>query len=214
MPRTSRRRFLQISGAVAGLATASSWGLTRVLDAQARRNATGPLRKVPTFCDLCFWKCGAIAYVEGDRLWKIEGNPEDPLSRGRLCPRGTGGIGAHTDTQRLRRPLLRRRNRGEEEWAEVSWDEALDFIAAKMKGIRDTYGPEAMALFSHGIGGNFIKHTMKAYGTPNVTAPSYAQCRGPRDAGFSLTYGDDVGSPERTDIRNARCLTLIGSHLG
>jgi thiosulfate reductase/polysulfide reductase chain A len=214
MSRTSRRRFLQISGSVAGLAVASQWGLTNALEAQIRRGATPSLRKVPTFCDLCFWKCGAIAYVEGDKLWKIEGNPEDPLSRGRLCPRGTAGIGAHTDTQRLQRPLLRRRNRGEEEWAEVSWEEALDFIAAKMKVIRDQYGPESMALFSHGIGGNFIKHTMKAYGTPNLTAPSYAQCRGPRDSGFSLTFGDDVGSPERTDIRNARCLTLIGSHLG
>ena len=214
MPRTTRRRFLQISGAVAGLATASRWGVNSLLDAQARRAAGGALRTVPTFCDLCFWKCGAIAYVEGDRIWKIEGNPADPLSRGRLCPRGTAGAGARTDTQRLRRPLLRRRNRGEEAWAEVSWEEALDFIAAKMKVIRDQYGPESMALFSHGIGGNFIKHTMKAYGTPNLTAPSYAQCRGPRDSGFSLTFGEDVGSPERTDIRNARCLTLIGSHLG
>ena len=215
MPHVSRRRFLQISAAVASLAGASGWGVTKALGARDEaRRAGGPLRKVPTFCDLCFWKCGAIAYAEGDRLWKIEGNPEDPLSRGRLCPRGTGGVGAHFDTQRLQRPLVRRRRRGEEEWAAVSWDEALDLVAAKMDAIRKRHGPEAMALFSHGLGGNFLKHTMKAYGTPNITAPSYAQCRGPRDVGFTLTYGEDVGSPERTDIRNARCLTLIGSHLG
>ena len=214
MPVTSRRRFLQISAATAGLAALSRWERGGVLGARAVSGATGPLRKVPTFCDLCFWKCGAIAYAEGDRLWKIEGNPEDPLSRGRLCPRGTGGIGAHFDTQRLQHPLIRRRNRGDEEWVQASWDEALDTIAAKMTAIRDQHGPEAMALFSHGIGGNFIKHTMRAYGTPNIAAPSYAQCRGPREAGFSLTFGEDVGSPERTDIRHARCLTLIGSHLG
>ena len=51
-------------------------------------------------------------------------------------------------------------------------------------------------------------------GTPNIAAPSFAQCRGPRDVGFTLTFGEEVGSPERTDIRNARCLVLIGSHLG
>ncbi len=215
MPQVSRRRFLQISAAVASLAGASSWGVTKAIGARDEaRKAGGPLRKVPTFCDLCFWKCGAIAYVEGDRLWKLEGNPDDPLSRGRLCPRGTGGVGAHTDTQRLQRPLVRRRRRGEEEWVAVSWDEALDQVAAKMSAIRERYGPEALALFSHGIGGNFLKHLVKAYGTPNITAPSYAQCRGPRDVGFTLTYGEDVGSPERTDIRGARCLTLIGSHLG
>jgi thiosulfate reductase/polysulfide reductase chain A len=71
-----------------------------------------------------------------------------------------------------------------------------------------------MALFSHGIGGNFLKHTLKAYGSPNIAAPSFAQCRGPRDVGFELTFGEGIGSPERTDIRNARCLVLIGSHLG
>jgi thiosulfate reductase/polysulfide reductase chain A len=104
--------------------------------------------------------------------------------------------------------------RGEEQWQAVTWDEALDHIAAKMQKIKAEHGPEAMALFSHGIGGTFLKHTLKAYGTANIAAPSFAQCRGPRDVGFRLTFGEDVGSPERTDIENAQCLVLIGSHLG
>jgi thiosulfate reductase / polysulfide reductase chain A len=104
--------------------------------------------------------------------------------------------------------------RGSEEWVEVTWDEALGYVADRMQKIKATYGPEAMALFSHGIGGNFLKHTLKAYGSPNIAAPSFAQCRGPRDVGFELTFGEGIGSPERTDIRNARCLVLIGSHLG
>jgi thiosulfate reductase/polysulfide reductase chain A len=133
---------------------------------------------------------------------------------GRLCPRGTGGIGAHSDPDRLRAPLLRTHERGEEKWKEVTWEEALDYIAEKMKRIAASHGPEAMALFSHGIGGTFLKHTLKAYGTPNIAAPSFAQCRGPRDVGFRLTFGEDVGSPERTDIAHAECLVLIGSHLG
>ena len=172
------------------------------------------IRQIPTYCDICFWKCGAIATTRNGRLWKIEGNPEDPLSSGRLCPRGSGGVGAHYDPNRLTAPLVRRRERGEEVWAEVTWGEALDRIAEKMLAIRAEHGPEAMALFSHGIGGTFLKHAMKAFGTPNLTAPSYAQCRGPRDVGFNLTFGEGVSTPERTDIRNARCLVLIGSHLG
>jgi thiosulfate reductase/polysulfide reductase chain A len=55
---------------------------------------------------------------------------------------------------------------------------------------------------------------MKAWGSPNVGAPSYAQCRGPREAGFLLTYGTPLGSPEPIDLANARVITLIGSHLG
>ena len=147
-------------------------------------------------------------------MWKIEGNPLDPLSNGRLCPRGTGGIGAHFDPDRLRSPLFRVSERGEEKWKAVTWDEALSFIADKMQKIKSTYGPESIAAFIHGIGGTFFKHTLRAYGTDNIAAPSFAQCRGPRDVGFTLTYGDDVKGIERTDIENAQCIVLIGSHIG
>ncbi len=218
MSSLSRRRFLKITGATFG-ATVAATSLSGVVkgaekvDTKTGKSVKG-IQKIPTFCDICFWKCGAIAYVNDGKLWKIEGNPNDPLSNGRLCPRGTGGIGAHFDNSRLKAPLIRKGPRGSEEFVQVTWDEAFDYISKKMNKIKAEYGPEAMALFSHGIGGNFFKHLMKAYGTPNLTAPSFAQCRGPREVGFELTYGDVVGSPERTDIENTKCLVLIGSHLG
>ncbi len=214
MNSLSRRRFLKIATTTI-LAAGVAGRATRALAAAAAANG-GPsgTRRVPTYCDICFWKCGAIASVRNGELWKIEGNPSDPLCRGRLCPRGTGGIGAHTDPDRLRAPLIRTNQRGEEKWEEVTWDEALEYIATRMKKIASDHGPESMALFAHGVGGTFLKHTLKAYGVNNIAAPSFAQCRGPRDVGFRLTFGDDVGSPERTDIENAGCLVLIGSHLG
>ncbi|MBI4811716.1 MAG: molybdopterin-dependent oxidoreductase [Ignavibacteriales bacterium] len=208
----SRRKFLKISGAT--IAVAATIGtVTKAIENAGDTKSKG-IQKIPTFCDICFWKCGAIAYVRDGKLWKIEGNPLDPLSRGRLCPRGTGGIGAYYDPDRLRAPLIRMQERGKEMWKEVTWDEALSYIADKMQKIKSQYGPESMSMFSHGIGGNFLRHTLKAYGTINFAAPSFAQCRGPRDVGFKLTFGEDVSSPERTDIKNAQCLVLIGSHLG
>jgi thiosulfate reductase/polysulfide reductase chain A len=213
MNSLSRRKFLKITGIAAG-AAATATAAVRASEAFRSGTVEKGTRTVPTYCDICFWKCGAIGHVRDGKLWKVEGNPLDPLSEGRLCPRGTGGVGAHSDPDRLKTPLMRKRLRGEEEWVEVTWDEAFEFIAKKMQDIKVRYGPEAVALFAHGIGGNFIKHMMKAYGSPNITAPSFAQCRGPRDVGFRLTFGEDVSSPERTDIRNARCLVLIGSHLG
>jgi len=210
----SRRRFLRITGAGAGVAAAAGTLGSLPLLRAGRGPAEKGIRTVPTFCDICFWKCNAIATVRDGVLWKIEGNPDDPLSSGRLCPRGTGGVGAHFDPDRLRRPLLRASVRGEERWTEVTWDEALSHVAEKLRQIEKEHGPEAVALFSHGIGGTFLKHTLKAYGITNAAAPSFAQCRGPRDVGFELTFGEGVGSPERTDIRNARCLVLLGSHLG
>lgn len=213
MNALSRRRFLKISAGSLAAYGAARTALRAAADRVNRTTERGE-RRVATFCDICFWKCGAIATVKDGKLWKIEGNPLDPLSRGRLCPRGTGGIGAHFDADRLRSPLIRVSERGEEKWQEVTWEEALDYIAERLKKIAAEHGPESVALFSHGIGGNFLKHTLKAFGSPNSAAPSFAQCRGPRDTGFELTFGDGLGSPERTDIENARCLVLLGSHLG
>lgn len=212
MNNLSRRRFLKISAATMAAAGAMD-GTVRVL-ARSSKAESGGVRTVSTFCNLCFWQCGAIATVRDGKLWKIEGNPLDPLSNGRLCPRGTGGIGAFEDTDRLRSPLIRVSERGEEKWKAVTWDEALNFIADKMQKIKAEYGAESMGAYIHGLGGAFFKHTLRAYGTNNITAPSGAQCRGPRDTGFTLTYGDDASSPERTDIENAQCIVLVGSHLG
>lgn len=169
---------------------------------------------VPTNCELCFWKCGVLAHVKDGKVTKLQGNPKDPLSRGHLCPRGAGGTGLLYDPDRLKTPMVRVGTRGGDRFEAVSWETALDATAEGLEKIRQKHGPEALALFSHGFGGSWFKHLFKAYGSPNVTAPSYAQCRGPREVGFSLTYGMGVGSPETTDIENTRCLTLIGSHLG
>ena len=132
----SRRRFLKISGATAGLAAAGAATGQIAGPILTGAPAERGIRRVPTFCDMCFWKCGAIATVKDGRLWKIEGNPDDPLSRGRLCPRGTGGAGAHFDPDRLKYPLLRRQKRGQEEWTQVTWDEALNYVANRLQTIK------------------------------------------------------------------------------
>ena len=213
MEHLSRRRFLKISAATFGAAAAATqWdALTR---AAAAETPPGTVKTVPTMCDTCFWRCGGIAYVRDGKLWKFEGNPKDPQSRGRLCPRGTGSVGAHFDSDRLRKPLIRRGARGKEEWTAVTWDEAITHIAEKMQKIRAAHGPEAVAAITHGIGQRFFQHVLKSWGAINFAGPSYAQCRGPRDVGFTLTFGAGLGSPEPTDIANTDCLVLIGSHLG
>ena len=83
-----------------------------------------------------------------------------------------------------------------------------------MQKIKAEHGPESVAMFNHGIGQRFIQHVLKSWGAINFAGPSFAQCRGPRDIGFVLTFGTGLGSPEPTDIENTDCLVLIGSHLG
>jgi thiosulfate reductase/polysulfide reductase chain A len=118
------------------------------------------------------------------------------------------------DEDRLLKPLIRIEEGGRQTFREASWEEALDLVADRMKTIAEKYGPESIALFNHGSAGHQLGHMLKAFGSSNIAAPSYAQCRGPREVGFEATYGFGLGSPEPTDIRDTRCLVLIGSHLG
>ncbi len=213
----TRRQFIRIGAAGTGAAVLGSGLGTNWWNLQAHPIAdprTDGDSVVPTFCELCFWKCGVLAHVKDGKVTKIVGNPAHPLSRGRICPRGVGGVGLLYDPDRLKTPLLRRKKRGDQVFEQVSWDVALDETARGMDKIRQTYGPQAFALFTHGWGGSFFTKLIQAYGSPNIAAPSYAQCRGPRDVAFTMTYGRGLGSPESIDIENARCITLIGSHLG
>jgi thiosulfate reductase/polysulfide reductase chain A len=214
--RISRRRFLKITAVTFGAASVGGaiGPAGPVAGAAARAAGAGEVKTIPTFCEMCFWRCGGIGYVRGGKLWKFEGNPRDPQSRGRLCPRGTGAVGTHYDPDRLQKPLLRVGDRGKQEWKAVTWDEAFTYIADKMKAIKAQHGAESIAMFNHGIGVRFIQHVLKSYGCTNFAGPSFAQCRGPRDVGFALTFGTGLGSPEPTDIRNTECLVLVGSHLG
>lgn len=212
-----RREFIRIGAAGAGAAGLAGGLGTRWYGLDEPRlidPGTDGDRVVPSFCELCFWKCGILAHVKDGRVTKIRGNPRDPLSGGRLCPRGAAGTGLLYDPDRLKTPLVRRGARGSQEFAAVSWDDALNEVAAKFELIRSRYGAGALALLSHGYGGNWMKHLFKAYGSPNIAEPSFAQCRGPREVGFDLTFGSGVFSPEPTDMAHSRCIVLIGSHLG
>ena len=217
----NRRDFIKVSAlGIGGLAvSASAFNILKAAVPQDLISKdTDPqkgLKRYPTYCEVCFWKCAGWTYTdENGKIIKIIGNEEDPHCNGRLCPRGTGGVGMYYDSDRLTSPLIREGEPGSQTFRKASWDEALGLVASKMDEIKQKYGPEAMAVFNHGSSGKFFGHLLKAYGSSNIVAPSYAQCRGPREVGFAATFGSGVGSPEPTDIRDTKCLVLIGSHLG
>jgi len=168
------------------------------------------LTRTPTYCEICFWKCAGWIYKTGDgKIWKITGNDEDQHCNGRFCPRGTGGIGMYNDGDRLKTPMIRTSERGKQEYREASWEEALDYIAGKMNKIALEHGPECIALLTHGSGGKYFGDLLKAFGSASIAAPSYSQCRGPREVAFFSTFGEGVMSPERTDIRDTKCLPVF-----
>ncbi len=213
---TTRRQFIRISLLGTGAMTMIPTACRQFIPAVGAKEETGRLLlRTPTYCEVCFWKCAGWVYKNDQgKIWKIVGNPEDLNSNGRFCPRGTGGVGMYYDEDRLKTPLIRTEERGRQTFREATWDEAFDYIAEKMKVIAREHGPECIALFTHGSGGTYFGDLLKAFGSTSIAAPSYAQCRGPREVAFVATFGEEVGSPENTDIRDTKCLVLIGSHIG
>jgi thiosulfate reductase/polysulfide reductase chain A len=214
----NRRDFIRITalGAGAMVAGGGFFEMAKAFSATSKAAALSVnTTRTPTYCEVCFWKCAGWVYKNDDgSIKKIIGNNEDQHCNGRFCPRGTGGVGMYYDEDRLKTPLIRTQERGKQVFREASWDEALQYIADRMKTIREKYGPESMALFTHGSGSGYFTTLMKAFGSANIAEPSYAQCRGPRDEAFMWTFGEEAYSPEITDIRDTKCLVLIGSHIG
>lgn len=215
---TNRRDFIKISALGLGGLSLGYGGMSMLKAsslAQYTRSPEWATKAIPNFCEVCFWKCAKWVNLDEDgNIRSLKGIDDDPHCNGRLCPRGTGGLGMYYDKDRLTTPLMRVEGGDVQTFKEVSWDEALSFIAEKMNSLKERYGPESVALFNHGSSGKHFTHLLKAFGSTNITAPSYAQCRGPREVGFKMTFGQTLGSPEPTDIRDTRCLVLIGSHLG
>jgi len=131
----SRREFLKLSGATAG-------GLLLPAGFAAAAAAEGvmfplhkPVGESPTICPYCAVGCGMLVGTNAGKVVNIEGDPDHPISRGSLCSKGgTLSELANTD-QRVVRPRYRAPNSSE--WEDISWDDALDRIARKIKDTRD-----------------------------------------------------------------------------
>ncbi len=214
----SRREFIKRGALTAGALTILSGTTVKGLN---KKNfpkgwkGRQRVKEIPSICEMCFWRCGILGNVDKHgKLLKIDGNPNHPLTEGRLCARGNAGHKLAYDPDRLKYPLMRVGKRGEGKFKRVSWDEALDFMAEKLKKIKAEYGAEAVGFFPHGIQARFFEHLMKGFGTPNIVEPAFAQCRGSRDVGYKLTFGNSVGSPEPLDFENTDLMVFIGTHIG
>lgn len=94
-------------------------------------------------CNLCEATCGLLLTIEDGRVTGARGNPDDPLSRGHICPKGVAIGDVHADPDRLRRPV----RRTGDTWTEISWDEAFDLVADKIAATIREHGDDALAIY-------------------------------------------------------------------
>ncbi len=135
----TRREFLTACAALGATATLASivpWNGS-MLEARAE-GAVAPLATwVPTTCWIGKQDCGMLARLVDGRIVKLEGHPDHPRNRGKLCPKGQAQIMAFYDPYRLKAPLRRTNAKGVPgEWQEISWEEALTLAGQKIKEVR------------------------------------------------------------------------------
>jgi anaerobic selenocysteine-containing dehydrogenase len=167
---------------------------------------------VPTTCFNCESACGLLAYVDREtrQVRKFEGNPEHPGSRGRNCAKGPATLTQITDPDRVLYPLKRVGERGSGGWRQVTWDEALDDIAARVRrAIQEGRQNEVMYHVGRPGEDGYTERVLAAWGVDGHNSHTNICSSGGR-AGYHYWMGLDRPSP---DHANASLVFLISAHL-
>jgi anaerobic selenocysteine-containing dehydrogenase len=167
---------------------------------------------IPTTCFNCESACGLLAYVSKDDLsiTKVEGNPAHPGSRGRNCAKGPATINQLNDPERILHPLRRTGERGEGEWEECTWDDALDDIAGRIRrAILEDRRDEVVYHVGRPGEDGFAERFLLAWGVDGHNSHTNICSAGAR-LGYALWGGYDRPSP---DYANAKVVLLLSSHL-
>jgi formate dehydrogenase major subunit len=141
--QVSRRTFLKVCATGVGTSSLTLLGFAPgTALAEVRTFKLARATETRNTCPYCSVGCGILMYTQGDkaknvhgRIFHIEGDPDHPVNRGTLCPKGAGLLDfVHSDS-RLTRPEYRAP--GSKEWQPISWDDAFTRIAKLMKADRD-----------------------------------------------------------------------------
>ncbi|MCP5154391.1 MAG: molybdopterin-dependent oxidoreductase [Ectothiorhodospiraceae bacterium] len=175
-------------------------------------------RRIPGWCALCRSRCGCISVVEGDRLTAVEPDPSHPTGQA-LCAKGRAAPELVHHPERLLYPMVRTNPKGADDpgWRRVSWDEALDRVAAEMRRLAAESGPESVVFAvttPSGTGisdaGPWIDRLMNAFGSPSNCYGTEI-CNWHKDHATAYTFGAGVGTP---DLDHTGCILLWGHNPG
>src|SRR5512147_3227188 len=170
--------------------------------------------RVPGFCALCRSRCGCVSVVADGRLVAVEPDPSHPTGR-HLCVKGQAAPELVYAPDRLLHPMRRTRPRGDPDagWVRITWDEALDWTAERMRALALREGPEAVAFAVTTPSGTavsdgfpWINRLIRAFGSPNMVWAEEL-CAWHRDYATAFTFGADIGTP---DFERTSCLLLWG----
>jgi len=189
------------------------WGEWVELDAKAwPRRVEHHYELVPTICFNCEAACGLLAYIDKEtgEIRKFEGNPVHPGSRGRNCAKGPATINQVKDPERILHPMRRSGPRGSGSFERISWDEALDTVAAEVrKSLVAGHPNEIMYHVGRPGEDGFTERVLASWGVDGHNSHTNVCSAGAR-TGYAFWMGVDRPSP---DFANAAFILLISAHL-
>ncbi|MFT7128684.1 MAG: anaerobic selenocysteine-containing dehydrogenase, partial [Gammaproteobacteria bacterium] len=161
-----------------------------------------------TICTICDIGCQLRAETENGKLVKIRAHNNPALAKN-VCYKGTAAPEVHNHKDRLTKPLKRVGERGEDKWEEISYEQAMNEIAERLKAVIAKYGPESFAVSTSGWNTqtthSMDRRFMNALGSPNYIS-GVSLCAGNTAAVNKMTYGWFPFA----DIANSKCIVLFG----
>lgn len=169
-------------------------------------------KSVYSLCFMCSVRCPIKVQVKDGQVRWIEGNPLVPGMEGSLCPRGAAGINMLYDNERLQSPLIREGERGSGKWRKAGWDEALDYVADKLKSVIDKNGGHSVVLGERTqLATHVSKSLMKAIGSPNHFTHD-ALCKGSVNTACRSLFGV-TDAQMGIDYKNTKHIVLYGRNI-
>ncbi|NDV18304.1 molybdopterin-dependent oxidoreductase [Pseudodesulfovibrio sp. JC047] len=162
---------------------------------------------VKSICGMCTVRCPIEVEVVDGKVEYIQGNPDASGIEGSLCARGAAGTALTYEEERPQYPMVRTGKRGEGKWKQVSWDEALDYVADELKRIQETYGKDSV-MFSDRGGPfrDFYRAFLRGIGTSNYNNHDSACARNVQNAALSVFGFGRKGVSY--DLKNAKHVIL------
>ncbi|WP_249226529.1 molybdopterin-dependent oxidoreductase [Alicyclobacillus mengziensis] len=167
---------------------------------------------IPTVCFNCEAACGLLAYIDKEtgQVKKLEGHPLHPGSRGRNCAKGPATVSQLTNPERILYPLKRVGKRGDGQWSRVSWEEALDDIAGRIrKSIIEGRKDEVVYHVGRPGEDEYTERVIRSWGIDGHSSHTNVCSSGGR-AGYAFWMGMDRPSPDYT---SAKFILMMSSHL-
>jgi formate dehydrogenase alpha subunit len=169
-------------------------------------------RVVPSICVYCGVGCGIYLEVLDNKVVGVLARPDHPVNRGILCLKGRKCHEFVHSEDRLKRPLIKKNGK----FVETSWEEAISYIAQKLRGTKDRYGPDSIAVLSSAKCTNeenylMMKFARSILGTNNVDHCARL-CHASSVVGLMKTFGSGAMTNSIGDLEQSDCILITGSN--